>query len=168
MAYARIPVSENPTLACEDGGNHFRPFHPASTLIPPVPSTETTTPFGSPLSNQPVRFLSTERSVKILSSCGPRVGPNTRNAAMSLPRPGEAPERSADQMSCGQRRSGSGGALPKGGRGEVSVAVCRPQGVERFDDAAGPDLLYPLEWTFGVVRSKLHRPVYVFGRGNAF
>src|SRR5687768_10801236 len=61
-----------------------QPFPPRLHVDSPVPVTETTTPFGPPLSNQPVRLLSTERSVKILSRYGPRVGPNARNATMSL------------------------------------------------------------------------------------
>src|SRR5215217_5992749 len=83
VAYARIPVSENLTLAREDGGKRLRAF-PASTSIPPAPVTETTTPFGPPLSNHLARLLSTERSVKILSRWDPWVGPNARNATMSL------------------------------------------------------------------------------------
>src|ERR687890_2691595 len=62
-----------------------QPFPPRLHVDSQVPVTETTTPFGPPLSNQPVRLLSTERSVKILSRCGPRVGPNARDATMSLP-----------------------------------------------------------------------------------
>src|SRR5215213_1896707 len=60
------------------------PRFPRLTSIPPAPLTETTTPFGPPLSNQQARLLSTERSVKILSRWGPRVGPNARSATISL------------------------------------------------------------------------------------
>src|SRR5215204_96304 len=70
VANARIPVSENLTLAREDGGKRLRAF-PTSTSIPPAPLTETTTPSGPPLSNQPVRLLSTERSVKMWSTGRP-------------------------------------------------------------------------------------------------
>src|SRR5215216_1677838 len=49
------------------------PRFPRLTSIPPAPLTD-----------QQARLLSTERSVKILSRWGPRVGPNARNATISL------------------------------------------------------------------------------------
>src|SRR5215216_6626729 len=61
------------------------PRFPRLQVDSPAPLTETTTPFGPPLSNQPMRFLSTERSVRILSRSGPRVGPNARNGTTTLP-----------------------------------------------------------------------------------